>query len=1115
MDPLGELGEFNLKIRSAIAAAGVTALVLSSGTAAAAEPTWPGATTQPDTAHAIDPTQPSQVIELITGDKVLLQSRNRYTFVPADGRENVGYTSFITKRDGAEERLVIPRDAVRLLADGKLDRRLFNVTALARDGHADAASLPLIVQYEDGTRPAGDIAGAERTSTLSGIDAAVYDVAPADAEGVWDALTTSNGRALSYGYQHVWLDGRSKLLLDQSVPQVGAPVAWEAGYTGSGVTVGVLDTGYDPAHPDLAGRVSKAKDFTGTSPGAVDGYGHGTHVASTVAGTGAASNGKYKGVAPDAKLLIGKVCDDDGFCDDSAIIAGMQWAADEGAAAVNLSLGGGPSDGTDPLSLAVNEISLASGTLFVIAAGNDGADEAVSSPATADEALAVGSVTKSDELSDFSSRGPRFGDGAVKPDISAPGSDIVAARAAGTDGPAPVDDFYTGASGTSMATPHVAGAAALLKQAHPDWTARQLKSALMNSSKGLDGLTIYEQGAGRLDIGRGVSQEVTTDVGSLSFGKFAFPHGQPAVSKTVTYTNGSSTEVTLALSLAATAPDGSPAPAGVYAVNKSSVTIPAGGTAGATITFNPIAGSPQGAYSGVLTANNGDDLVIRTAAGGVLEREMHDLTIKVKPRKGTTIEDYAFFYFNVADGEGDLAIADGSGDTTVRVSPGTYEILGTVWSEQPQPNYTLFAGDLTIGHADAISAWDLNKATRHSVGLADRTGEKFVGSLISMEATSQDGSSGYGIDGSIGPGEAAWVIESKALASSDFLYQVHPVIVSPDGAKKPYRYELNYVTKGKLPKGSTQNPKDSAFTREKAVYHSQGVKTTGERVNFPELFPHSTSGFGLEVALPSTVDEYYQTGEWEWSSDLYVGDLNEFDVEYQGFVSPRKVNRTVNWNHVPLTPSVENWSVGRFEDYIGVGVSMFSGPTPGMPTNSYSANGVTGTTSLLKDGQVLGSSDYPCLGDFDLPPGTNGRFTLKCEATRSVAWSNIGTKSSGEWTFDSSYSPEGEAVNLSAVRMGAAGVVNGYAPVGSTQAVTLDVERGNPDVNPGTKSLKFEVSYDEGKTWKTVTISRTGDHATASLKHPAGAKSVSVRFSTTDKTGQTSVHTTIKAYGLK
>ena len=107
-------------------------------------------------------------------------------------------------------------------------------------------------------------------------------------------------------------------------------------------------------------------------------------------------------------------------------------------------------------------------------------------------------------MSAFSSRGPRTGDSAIKPDIAAPGEDIVAARAAGTGMGTPLDQYYTAASGTSMATPHVAGAAAILAQQHPDWTAGQLKAGLMSAARPVDG-TVYAQGAGRLDVGRAVA----------------------------------------------------------------------------------------------------------------------------------------------------------------------------------------------------------------------------------------------------------------------------------------------------------------------------------------------------------------------------------------------------------------------------------------------------------------------------------------------------------------------------------------------------------------------------------------------------------------------------------
>ncbi|MFD0539314.1 S8 family serine peptidase [Actinomadura luteofluorescens] len=128
--------------------------------------------------------------------------------------------------------------------------------------------------------------------------------------------------------------------------QVGAPQAWSAGYTGEGAKVAVLDTGVDAGHPDLQGRIAETRNFS-ESADAADRVGHGTHVASTVAGTGAASRGERRGVAPRADLLIGKVLDDEGSGTDSSVIAGMEWAAPR-ADVVNMSLGGAPTDGTDP-----------------------------------------------------------------------------------------------------------------------------------------------------------------------------------------------------------------------------------------------------------------------------------------------------------------------------------------------------------------------------------------------------------------------------------------------------------------------------------------------------------------------------------------------------------------------------------------------------------------------------------------------------------------------------------------------------------------------------------------------------------------------------------------------
>jgi subtilisin family serine protease len=182
---------------------------------------------------------------------------------------------------------------------------------------------------------------------------------------------------------------------------------------------------------------------------ATDHHGHGTHVASTIAGSGAASQGRYRGVAPDATLLAGKVCDSGGWCQESSVVAGMRWAAEQGADVVNLSLGYPDTAETDPLEQAVQELTARHGTLFVVAAGNDGQDRSVGSPASAPAALAVGAVDDQNAMANFSSRGPRIGDAGLKPEITAPGVDITAARA--------LEGGYVAMSGTSMATPHVAG----------------------------------------------------------------------------------------------------------------------------------------------------------------------------------------------------------------------------------------------------------------------------------------------------------------------------------------------------------------------------------------------------------------------------------------------------------------------------------------------------------------------------------------------------------------------------------------------------------------------------------------------------------------------------------
>src|SRR5699024_10565966 len=191
----------------------------------------------------------------------------------------------------------------------------------------------------------------------------------------------------------------------------------------------------------------------------------------------------------------------------------MEWAA-ENADVVNMSLGSTePSDGTDPMSQALNEITAETDTLFVVAAGNLGRVSGIGSPGAADAAMTVGAVDGQDVRAPFQDMGPRLGDALVKPDITAPGVDVTAARSQDSGG----EGWYVSMNGTSMATPHVTGVAAMLLQEFPDLSAEELKERLMSSAKPLEGEGPFQVGAGRVDVPAALDATLTA-TGSVSFG---------------------------------------------------------------------------------------------------------------------------------------------------------------------------------------------------------------------------------------------------------------------------------------------------------------------------------------------------------------------------------------------------------------------------------------------------------------------------------------------------------------------------------------------------------------------------------------------------------------------
>ncbi|MEU2059139.1 S8 family serine peptidase [Streptomyces sp. NPDC013455] len=592
-------------------------------------------------------------VTLVTGDEVTVTDlgHGRRTVTV---RRPPGATGAVRTRSDGGHLTVVPDEALPYLRDGTLDGRLFDVGALIRQGLADAGALPLIVTYDRRARAAVP-AGARRIRTLAALHGAALE---ADrGRTFWRSLTRTPGIA------KVWLDGRVRAALAESNAQIGTGAAWEAGLTGKGVTVAVLDTGADLGHPDLRGRIGAVRSFV-EGEEAADRNGHGTHVTSTVGGSGAASGGREKGVAPGATLAVGKVLGDQGSGSESQIIAGMEWAArDVRARIVSMSLGSTePSDGTDPMSQAVNALSRETGALFVVAAGNTGAPSSIGSPGAADAALTVGAVDSADRAAPFTSAGPRYGDHALKPDLAAPGVDILAARSRLVPG----TGDYTPMSGTSMAAPQVAGAAALLAERHPDWTGTRLKDALMSGARQLDD-SAYLLGAGRLSVPDAVrATVVATGSADLGFHSWPYEDDEP-VTRTLTYTNTTGEPVELRLSVRG-------APDGVATLGRDTLTVPAHGTAGTTVTSDA-SKAPTGRTSGrIVAAGPAGDTLAHTVFGLVKEEERYTLTVHVRDRAGAPAAADLTLQRLAADTEAQPAHVGGSGTLRLRLAPGTYSL---------------------------------------------------------------------------------------------------------------------------------------------------------------------------------------------------------------------------------------------------------------------------------------------------------------------------------------------------------------------------------------------------------------------------------------------------------
>ncbi|MFD8686120.1 S8 family serine peptidase [Streptomyces sp. NPDC059651] len=1091
-----------MQVRSIAAAAGLVAAALVPVTAAQASgPPVPATAGRPQAPATF-------TVPLPTGDTVTVERTGTAirsaTVTPAPGRSDVAFT---TSSVGSDDMSVVPADAEPLLAAGRVDPRLFDVKALLEAGYGTKGTttdgtVGMIVQHAKGSgaaqkarTAAGDAARPGRAIPRLGLTALDPD-GRTDATTTWKRLTEGTGRSLAGGASKLWLDGRMHVALDKSVPQIHAPQAWESGYTGKGVTVAVLDSGYDSDHPDLAGRVNTSANFLG-GDSAEDDNGHGTHVASTIAGV----DSTYRGVAPDASLAVGKVCDNTGLCPTSALLAGIDWAVNTvHAKVVNMSLGG-PADETDPAIAVINDLSASTGTLFVVAAGNDGefGTGTVGAPAIANAALAVGAVNADDELAPFSSRGPRPSDNAVKPDITAPGVGIVAAKMGGG---------HTSKSGTSMATPHVAGSAALVAQAHPGWSGEQIKTALMNSAEPNAERAAYQQGTGRVDVGRAVGQKVLASPANLTTTADWAAGAGKDTEHTVTFTNSGDSDTTLDLSIEKPlSPTAQPGNAEQFSVDRDQVTVPAHGSATATVTTRA-AILPHGPWSAVLTASQGGKPVTRTILGVNSAIPTHQLTLHAEQRDGTPATGSAMVINRWTGDRYPVRITAGTG--TVSVPEAQYWIGMTIYTGTGTERTTTMAATSVTPLAD--TEVDLDARTASPVG-ADVHDPAARATAVQAALALPAGTGTYTLSVVTNGERAGQTLFATPFAEADAKYRTFAVFAAKDAssqAPSPFFYHVARTWNGGVPARPAFSVQRRDLTDVRVHLDAQGVPAAGTTAATPDDDVLMPLFIDQSVRFPSVVRDYRTAGEW--LDRATIAGRQSIATSTQTF-GPHALRR-LDFGAAVVGPALPAAPAYRVKDsVVWAGTPWF---VDGDGTRGGTDWGATGTLTLAKDGQKVSSWNAIGSAKTVAAPAGPGRYTLDADLTRDQAYAKLSTRVQAQWAFDSDTDDgAGTLLPLMGVRFtphgldGSGGALR-FVPT----RVDVNVQRAPGAVEAEVGPARLEVSWDDGVTWRSVKLSggRLGTPVHAYLIAPLSASYATLRATVSASDGSSVKQTVTRAF---
>ena len=668
-----------------------------------------------------------------------------------------------------------------------------------------------------------------------------------------------------------------------------------------------------------------------------------------------------------------------------------------------------------------------------------------------------------------------------------------------------------------MATPHVAGAAAILAQQHPDWTGERIKAALTASTKA-GPYSAYQQGTGRTDVARAIKQTVVTEQGPLSFGRPKWPHtdDQP-VPKEITYRNLGTEPVVLDLGIEAVGADGKPAPEGMFAISSWQLTVPAGGTASASVTADTrVGGEAHGSYGGSVTAASADGRTfVRTAFGVEREVESYDLTIKQLDEAGKPTGK-GFTAIDGRDRDYYQEFADRTdGEITIRLPRGSYALTGQLDAEAASGTKSLFLAPALQLDKDTTIVMDAREAKPTRITVPDATAENYHAQLI-PGYTRTDGRQ----------------IPSFILNYPDF-QSVKVAHIGPKAPKNAAYAQYSGFWTRKAADGSAVNYR-LAWNRTGSL---DGFTTTVRRDQLAKMdltvgapAPNAKIQLGVEPRTPDN----------KLSADFSNPTALELPLRTTEYVLGNGVQWLYGAHQDPgwlslLTPYTAykpnkhytaRFNVGVFGPVLPPGDGEPNSLSPGLARSGNTLKAVLPMfgdgaghighaaetqveSSLRVDGEEIAADGDPLSNAEYTVPADDRRYELSMDASRDPDLFPLSNRVRVQWTFRSA-NVSGDSwtrLPLSVVRFSPELSLTSTAKAGEKFEVPFTVE-GAASARSA-KKLAFEVSYDDGKTWTTV---KAVDGNRLSLEHPAQPGTVSLRAKLTDRDGNTLVQTVDRAY---